>query len=448
LNLYTPHSRDQIRVYHGCLATWLYIILLLISIYIIILFFDLSSQTINETIPNPSIEQYEKLQKQYSTKLMCPCTQISIPYGDFMKIKVRYHQICSSDFIQPWWYENLPLLTSHTTKLDFLSFASSYFQTLSKFCNFANTTVNDTIKRFLTTNSVKAQILSNDSFILEVNSWTNKLIEVTRTEFLYSMSLTNASLHSDQYLSNMKTSTQLQPLLTQFSNGRYSISVAVHALSTMDIKKKTCYCVLDSTCSLNYKMHQQLYTIDIDWQLEGIHGGCSIIDSVLKSSMICWFKDSCLTRLQLLSSKAGVLQPLSINLLDRKLPSRYSPDTSIETIFNEIMIEDWNFSYSFENFYHKCKPLSCSFTYEKKANIVYIITVITSLIGGIDIILRLISPTIIKIIFKFIGAFKHCRSLQVPTIQQENHRKLFVILSSIYFRGINSNRCKKSLKYV
>jgi hypothetical protein len=112
------------------------------------------------------------------------------------------------------------------------------------------------------------------------------------------------------------------------------------------------------------------------------------------------------------------------------------------------MIEDWNFSYSFENFYHKCKPLSCSFTYEKKANIVYIITVITSLIGGINIILELISPIIIKIIFKFIGTFKHCRSLQVPTIQQENSRKLFMILSSIYFRRIYSKSCKKSLKCV
>ena len=58
----------------------------------------------------------------------------------------------------------------------------------------------------------------------------------------------------------------------------------------------------------------------------------------------------------------------------------------METIFNEMMIEKWNFSFSYENFYNKCKPSFCSFTYEKEINIVYIITIVISFIGGINTI--------------------------------------------------------------
>ncbi|CAF4350539.1 unnamed protein product, partial [Adineta steineri] len=72
-NLYSKYSRDPIRVYHGVLATRLYIILLLVSICIIILFSYSSNQVFNEIIINPSEQEYEKLEKKYSLTLTCPC---------------------------------------------------------------------------------------------------------------------------------------------------------------------------------------------------------------------------------------------------------------------------------------------------------------------------------------------------------------------------------------
>ncbi|CAF1594008.1 unnamed protein product, partial [Adineta steineri] len=110
----------------------------------------------------------------------------------------------------------------------------------------------------------------------------------------------------------------------------------------------------------------------------------------------------------------------SINPLDSTLPSRYFPNTSIEIIFNELMIEEWNFSPSYSIYYQKCKPSFCSYTHEKKPSIVYTIIIIISLIGGINVILRLFSPLIIKIIFKFIHMLKRKNSLQISTVQQEN----------------------------
>ncbi|CAF1511852.1 unnamed protein product [Adineta steineri] len=66
---FNKYSRDSIRLYHGLLATRLYIILFSYSL----------NEIFNETIINPSGQKYEKLEEKYLSTLTCPCTQISIP---------------------------------------------------------------------------------------------------------------------------------------------------------------------------------------------------------------------------------------------------------------------------------------------------------------------------------------------------------------------------------
>jgi len=244
----------------------------------------------------------------------------------------------------------------------------------------------------------------------------------------------------------MQTNAYFDLRMVAYDHLAQYITMDLKALFVSNKNNTRCYCIFDSTCSLDHNVSAGSVTFQLDWQLERLHGGCSIINSVLKSSMECWFNKTCLGQLRKLFKDASVSIPDSVTPLNQTLSSRYYPSTSIETIFNEMMIEEWNFSYSIEKFYSKCKPSFCSFTYEKEINIVYIITIIVSLIGGINTILELISPFIIKMIFKVIDILKHCRPSHIPTIQQENHRKLFVILITFYFREIYLNRHKKSFR--
>ena len=103
-NIYNKNSRDLTRIYHGLLASRLYVFSLFISTCFIILYSDLSDKIITEKVYNPSQQEYEKLEKEHSSRLICSCTQVSIPYEDIMNIEVSYHQICSSHFIQSWFY--------------------------------------------------------------------------------------------------------------------------------------------------------------------------------------------------------------------------------------------------------------------------------------------------------------------------------------------------------
>ncbi|CAF1506958.1 unnamed protein product, partial [Adineta steineri] len=418
-NLYSKDSRDPIRVYHGVIATRLYIILFLISISIIALLSYPQNEIVNEIIRNPSEEEYKELDEKYSSTLTCPCTQISIPYKNLITIEVKYHQICTSDFIQSWWYQSFLPYNTSDIKLDFLSIASSYFQTLASFCDIAKIIINNEINRFLTTTTfVHAQLLTNDLFNSQINSAINTFIQLTKHEYLYRMNLTNGLLHSNQYLSHMIASTDLDTTLSYWSNGANTIQIITDAMYTLDASGDKCYCVLDSTCNIDNEVLSDFGDgWSINWQLDGIRGGCSVMNSVLKSSLMCWFENTCLNQLRTLVKTA---QLPSITSLDSTLSSRYFPNTSIEIIFNELMIEEWNFSPSYSIYYQKCKPSFCSYSHEKKPSIVYTIIIIISLIGGINVILRLFSPLIIKILFKFIHILKCQNSLQISTVQQEN----------------------------
>ncbi|CAF3777105.1 unnamed protein product [Rotaria sordida] len=113
LNIFSSQSRDPNRIHHGRIASRLYIILFTVSISVLIVYTLLSVQTISQIVESPTQEQYEKLFEQYNQTLQCPCTVVSIPYEEFLQVTPTYHQVCSSDFVQPWWYQRfLPVSSS------------------------------------------------------------------------------------------------------------------------------------------------------------------------------------------------------------------------------------------------------------------------------------------------------------------------------------------------
>ncbi|CAF1663667.1 unnamed protein product, partial [Adineta ricciae] len=316
LNFYSKHSRDRIRVYHV--------------------------ETVNENITSPSIQEYQMLHEQHFSTLKCPCSQMSILYDDFLRIEVKYHQICSSDFIQPWWYNSFPARNSSDTNLDLFQFASSFFHALATLCELTNETIQYEIKRFLSRTFVNADVLSNDSFRTQINSLTNSFIQLTQIQFSYRMFLTKTLLHSNQYMSNMGRGVDLRMLLG-FTNHQYYVYVVTRPLDDVSKNETHCYCVLDSTCSYENKA----FSMQV---------GCTVMDSVLKSSLICWFNASCIDLVLTSFYQGHWLRDDPPSPLNSTLPSRYSCTTPMETIFNEMMVEEWNITFSYDSYFQECQP--------------------------------------------------------------------------------------------
>ncbi|CAF1352559.1 unnamed protein product [Adineta steineri] len=260
-------------------------------------FHNLVKKTMNKTITSPSQDQYKELQERYPDTLQCFCTEISIPYGELIEITPIYHQVCTSDFVQSWWYQNLIVKDDGEASLQIIPFSLYY------------------------------------------------------------------------------------PLIP---NG-------------------TCSCARNPGCT-TVAVSGDLESIDGSGliELEGVHMGCFMTDAVSQSSLVCWYNGSCMEQLQTVFVSAGVTTFNNATKLNSSLDINFPPNTVVQTIIENVMADRWQSSASYTNFYQKCRPALCSYTYEERSSAIFIITTIIGLFGGLSIALRLISQFVTKIFFKFI----------------------------------------------
>ena len=80
--------------------------------------------------------------------------------------------------------------------------------------------------------------------------------------------------------------------------------------------------------------------------------------------------------------------------------SRFSPSTTIETIINELFIEEWIINISYIQYFNQCQPSFCQYSKEERNNALYVFTMIISLYGGLRVVLSSLIPIIITFIRK------------------------------------------------
>ncbi len=86
---------------------------------------------------------------------------------------------------------------------------------------------------------------------------------------------------------------------------------------------------------------------------------------------------------------------MNITALDTSLSSRYLENSTIEDLLDELMIEEWNPSIKYENYFNECKPAKCTYSHQAKNNAIYIVTTLFGLIGGLTTALKLIVPRLV-----------------------------------------------------
>jgi hypothetical protein len=62
------------------------------------------------------------------------------------------------------------------------------------------------------------------------------------------------------------------------------------------------------------------------------------------------------------------------------------------------MIEQWNTSTIYEQYYNECQPKECTHTFETTNDAIYIFTTLFAIAGGLTTALELIMPRLVKVI--------------------------------------------------
>jgi hypothetical protein len=150
----------------------------------------------------------------------------------------------------------------------------------------------------------------------------------------------------------------------------------------------------------------------VNYTIPGMVEGCYNIDSLLLSTLQCFYDtdSGCVQKiLQNINktniSSSGTPYFNAHSLIYNQTLTHFTPNLSFSLILEDMMIEQWNISLSFDRYYQICTPMYCTYTEIARANnFIHIIITLISMIGGLIVALRIIISHLVQIIFRLFKA--------------------------------------------
>ncbi|CAF1289595.1 unnamed protein product [Adineta steineri] len=403
LNLFKsiPRSEDETILQQQRYQTRLYLVLLLMSLIIFIFSVFDQSHTINVTVNSPSVTRFTELYTQYPFTLDCPCSQTSLEYNQFIfNITPHYHEICSSEFIFSRWIElqfiESPVRVFFTNDIRYQS--RIHFQLLSTLCRIAQQTVNDSLQSFYRTKFITNKVITLSSFKTQVDSIIEQFKRTVPGSYQHALELIQANPEVNQLI--VPLNSDFVSTKDIYNNEVFSLKPARHVFDYRFICKSPsnmclCYVLFPNECVLETIIRKGTLTKKIPRMYQTLFP----LRSVLLSTLECFYNDTCLSYIT--REINSVVSPTNFSTLNLSLLSiDESPYDPINILANKLFIQNWSNQSLYESYFNQCYPLTCQYTYESQFNIIYIITSIIGLLGGLHIVLQLVTRYTIKLSYK------------------------------------------------
>ncbi|UJR34784.1 hypothetical protein I4U23_027565 [Adineta vaga] len=389
------------------------------STFALCLFTSLRNETVTKYERNPTLKTYSSLEIKNLSALRCPCSNKTISYKNFLFFSPIFHQICSSSFVHNSWIEIIKSNAWYISSNDWRSQAYSQFQILSDLCQLANKTIVDAIDQFLNQFFIASSMMNEMNFIKQLNATLNQFYYSTVDNFSFQKDIVSLIMQVDQFYKGYMTllthdnqfGLNLNIVINKTNNHKTAqFQFMLNEIPERNSSLGKCNCVINPHC----KIPAFIQTARSIYNIDGWFQGCLAMDSLLFSTFQCLYKDSdcfpiVLSYLDngdeyfLDFSSSFNLQPLVYD----PTASRYPPNTSFSIIIEELMIEQWNPVLSYELFYKSCAPLYCSYSQKiRKTTFIGVIITLVSMLGGIVVSLRILTPYLVNLSLNFLKIFK------------------------------------------
>ena len=344
----------------------IHFVLVVATLSVLYIFCAFSSQSKTVETSHPSLSRYQDLAARFPDSLQCPCSKISFEYRSFLTIAPRFHSVCFSDFVTEHWIDHLygdGDLVGRYPPNDFRASAVGQFQLLASFCQLSNETVNNTLIQLLNSDFMNTQLLSSSLLNEQVRHTVNEFQMTIPHSFLNTLSLIREITMGNKLMNALST------------NWLITIPSAIHSDSvahTIPLMYQSCDCGLAKECVQPSR---------------GLFAGCFPLDSLFQSSLQCLHDQECI-------DPTATFKAMNNSLLQS---SRFDVNTTIESIVNQLLVEEYSINMSYDKYFAQCAPLLCSYSYIDYANIIDGLTYIIALYGGLVIIIGWVAALIVQL---------------------------------------------------
>ena len=373
------HSEREIR--NEFLSTRVYIILLTASLFLFTEYYLLATSTQTVVIHSPTLAEIQNQSKRVNN-LVCPCSQSSIPYTNFLTFQYAEHQSCSSDFVGPYFQGYLSLVDDKRVQQ-----LRTSFQLLGRLCQLAQNTIENQLGQLRTRMLSQKLIINQNTLDSQANLFVNRQI----------ISATQAKLWN--VLQTVRGMTVLNDFLTATDIHGPSF-LLLHIAWTDAFLPFKKYC---SNTSDYYFQH-----INITITLDGFFTNCYVVESLLGGATLAPFfnqtiVDQLWSAIHIHSNLNGSLQ---LRALEASSLQKFKINTTIETIVYELFLENWTATIDYRTYFQQCAPSTCSYTYEGIQPFLTIVLAIIGLVGGVTKIFRGFVPLAVSLVSKLSRKWK------------------------------------------
>jgi len=382
LNLFPPHyfeyDTNQMNVKRlGQLTTRLYFILLISSFTILIIYTMIQQQIQTKDFNKPSFDRYNELIDIYGEQLKCSCSSISSTYSQFVQIEPSFHPICSSSFVSDEFIDQFRM-NSASNERDYRRILPAHIQYLQGLCQISVSLVTNSKEQFLSSLFLTKYLLPNDEFRRTMNS-SIEYVRLSAPNLFTTISLLTRNVNFGNSIIS-RYETNFKYFLRSYDH----MSVFESFLTESMIYDNNCSCALQANCT------SQAYILGIE--ITGLKIGCLPSESFLLSTLECFSDISCIDTIKNSMNLIYPLEPLSL-----------TTNQTISELLKNLFTEQWLTTLNYSSYFHRCSPSLCSYTYIQKFSLIYIISFLLGLQGGLTIVLKWICPIIIENAIKLIN---------------------------------------------
>ena len=174
----------------------------------------------------------------------------------------------------------------------------------------------------------------------------------------------------------------------------------------------TCKCDSQFTCTEQIMFRVNNTSIPV----QGWYIGCYMIDSLLDSTLECYYNESCIDLIfetfptvNYLGDSWNTSRPYpNVLNISRAQLSRFPVNSTVRDCLKEILVNQWNSQTNFTSYYTECNPTQCSYTLNIRKDLLVVVTTLIGLLGGLSAALNLSAPIAARILYDIIPVHWRC----------------------------------------
>lgn len=238
-------------------------------------------------------------------------------------------------------------------------------------------------------------------------------ITSTKSSFAHELELIRATTQGNQLLTGTYANFGLPVYRKAINDTTLVVDIVPGSFRRSD--GSLCFCARDSTCMRLmgiYNVTLNPRKIVLVHNITSFYFGCMLIDSVLRSTLECFFDDSeCLK--YMLHYFTDDTSSLNITALSTAQTSQFQSNTTVGVLLQNLFVEEWTTNISYASYFAACAPETCSYTYTERNSLLHVVTTLLGLYGGLTIVLRLIVSHLIPFVIKKSRKCYRQRSLSI-----------------------------------